>query len=344
MATQPNPDFLLCLSRGFLLRLIAFAALVLVLLYAGRVLLIIFAALLLSIILRTITDQLHRILSINEHRAYVIVICALFLIAGSLTYILGPQVITQAHEIAKTIPESLAQIQSELDRYDWGRDLTGIFTRAAQSTKDANANQLAAYASDVVESITDGVIIIAVALFVGGNPSLYRSGFLQLVPAKHRSTAADLFKDVGVAVKGWLLGQLVPMAVLGIGTLVGLWIMGVPLAFTLALLTALMLFVPYVGSIIAFVPTVLVALTQGPMKMVYVTILYLGVHIAEAYVITPIAQRRAVRLPPALTLISQLFMWIVAGVLGVVVATPLAAVGLVVVQRLYLKKKPSLQN
>jgi predicted PurR-regulated permease PerM len=99
-----------------------------------------------------------------------------------------------------------------------------------------------------------------------------------------------------------------------------------------------MLFVPYAGAVLAFLPTALLAFTQRPMLMLYVTILYLGIHMAEAYVITPLAQRYAVRLPPALTLLSQLFMWKVAGLLGVLVATPLAAVSLVVIQRLYMKR------
>ena len=79
------------------------------------------------------------------------------------------------------------------------------------------------------------------------------------------------------------------------------------------------------------------------MKMVYVTLLYLAVHVAEGYVITPIAQRHAVRLPPALTLVAQLFMWTVAGILGLLIATPLAAVGLVIVQKLYLERAARLK-
>jgi len=85
----------------------------------------------------------------------------------------------------------------------------------------------------------------------------------------------------------------------------------------------------------------LVALTKGPAALVDVTCLYLGIHVAEAYVITPMAQRHAVRLPAAVTIFSQLLLWKLAGVLGVVVATPLAAVCLVTVQKLYVKRSPA---
>jgi predicted PurR-regulated permease PerM len=101
-----------------------------------------------------------------------------------------------------------------------------------------------------------------------------------------------------------------------------------------------MLFIPYAGAIIAYLATALVAFAKGPAALLDVTCLYLGIHAAEAYVITPLAQRRAVRLPAAITIFSQLLLWKLAGVLGVVVATPLAAVCLVAVQKLYVKRNP----
>jgi predicted PurR-regulated permease PerM len=328
----------LCFSRGFLWRLLIFAGIALLLVYVGKIVLVAFAGILLAILLRALADWLQRITSLSARWSYTIVLCAILLIAVGLSYVVGPRLVTEAYQIAETIPQAITNIENNLNRYTWGRDLTGLFTKAPQTPQIAH--QVGAYASKLVEAITDIVVILAVALFLGSNPPLYCRGFLQLLPEKNRHQGAALLNDLGSSVRGWLLGQLIPMTALGVGSLVGLWIMGIPLALTLSLFTALMLFVPYLGSVTAYIPTALVALTQSPMKMVYVTVLYLGIHIAEGYVITPLAQRRAVRLPPALTLIAQLFMWTVAGVLGVLVATPLAAVGLVVVQKLYLKRPP----
>lgn len=206
------------------------------------------------------------------------------------------------------------------------------------------ATQASNYGSALADAVVDGIAILAIGAFLGSNPRFYRSGVLQLVPENRRTAATDLLDDVASTVQGWLLGQLIPMSVLGIGILVGLWVLRIPLAFTLALFTALMLFIPYAGSVLAYIPTALIAWTQGPMKVVYVTVVYLGVHIAEGYIITPLAQRHAVRLPPRVTLFSQLFMWKLAGFLGVMLATPLAAVVLVIVQKLYLKREPSLKG
>ena len=85
-----------------------------------------------------------------------------------------------------------------------------------------------------------------------------------------------MFQDLAFTMKSWLIGQLAPMALLGIGAMFTLWLLGVPLAFTLALLTSAMLFMPYIGSVIAYVPTGLVALTQGPEKLLAVTAVLSG--------------------------------------------------------------------
>ena len=97
-----------------------------------------------------------------------------------------------------------------------------------------------------------------------------------------------------------------------------------------------MVFIPYVGAWIAFIPTALVSLTKGPDTLIYVSVLYLAIHATEGYILVPLVQNRAVLLPPVMTILSQLFMWKVAGLLGVAMATPIAAALLVVVKTVYL--------
>jgi predicted PurR-regulated permease PerM len=262
---------------------------------------------------------------------YVIVVCSVVILIAVWAYFLGPRIVDEGHEIVKAIPGSIARIRSSMDQYEWGRDFIRMVNNSMQRQQTTGwANTLA---TDSLDAIADAVVIVAIALFLGSNPSLYRRGLLYLFPGRHRQRAAEILDTVGSCMTGWLLGQLIPMAALGIGTIISLWILGIPLAFTLGLFTGLMLFIPYVGSVIAYIPTALIAFTKGPHTVIYVTVVYIGVHVAEGYVITPLAQKHAVRLPPALTLLSQLFMWKIAGLLGVIVATPLAAGVLAVVQK-----------
>ncbi len=338
MTQIPDADFQLCFTRGFLWRIALTAGFILLVFFAGRVLLVVFAGILLAVGLRAVTDYFHSKLLLGERWAYPVVLASACLIIGGAIYFLGPRILGQLDQLATVIPQSAANIRHEIDRFEWGHRIIKAVSRGIPI--EAITQRFSYWATTAIDQMALVFAVVAIGVFTASDPSLYKRGALQLVPANHRSRAADLLQDIALTLKWWLIGQLVPMIALGIGSMIGLWLLGIPLAFTLALFTASMLFIPYVGSVIAYIPTVLVALMVGPKQAIYVTILYLGVHGLEGYVITPITQHRAVRLPPALTLVSQLFMWTVAGVLGIAVATPLAAMGMVAVQKIYLEEEP----
>lgn len=104
----------------------------------------------------------------------------------------------------------------------------------------------------------------------------------------------------------------------------------VPLILALALIAGLLSFVPYLGPILSAIPALLVALVVSPLLTVYVVLVYSAVQFLEGNFITPIIQERAVSLPPAVLLIAQLGM-------GVLLATPLAVVAIVLIQMLYVR-------
>jgi predicted PurR-regulated permease PerM len=127
------------------------------------------------------------------------------------------------------------------------------------------------------------------------------------------------------------------MAVVGVATTAGLWLLGVPFALALGVVAFVLDFVPYIGPILSAVPAILVAMTLGPMEALYVGLLYFGVQSLESYLLTPLVQQRAVQLPPALTILSQVLLGLLLGGFGLALATPLTAVGVVLVRELYVE-------
>jgi predicted PurR-regulated permease PerM len=103
------------------------------------------------------------------------------------------------------------------------------------------------------------------------------------------------------------------------------------------LLAALLTFIPNLGPILSALPAVLLALSIGPRTALSVAILFLGVQAVESYLIEPIVERKTVLLPAALAILAQLSMALVAGLLGVAVATPLLAVIVVLMRMLYVE-------
>src|SRR5690606_24135049 len=103
-----------------------------------------------------------------------------------------------------------------------------------------------------------------------------------------------------------------------------LGLLEVPMAGALGLITGLLNFIPYLGPVLAAIPTLLIAFSKEPMLALYAMLFYVALQLAESYVLTPFVDRRTVSLPPALTITTQVIMGIFFGVLGVMLATPLA--------------------
>jgi predicted PurR-regulated permease PerM len=112
----------------------------------------------------------------------------------------------------------------------------------------------------------------------------------------------------------------------------------VPLALILAVVAFLLTFIPFIGPLLSAIPVVLVAFSAGPATALDALLLYSAIQMLEGYVLTPNVQRRSVSLPPALTIAAQVLLGVLVGALGVILATPLAATGLVVVKELYVRE------
>lgn len=296
-----------------------------------------FAGLLCALLLRTITVWIERHTRLGPGLSYLATLLLLAIAIVGAAALIVPQAVTQLHQIITALPQSLAQMRDFLDQKPWGRTLLQMTHRESQSLNlGANAK---AITGAVTETVVDLIVVAVIGFFGALNPRGYEQGVLSLFPPEHRERAREITEELLDRLRWWLLGQMVPMAALGLASMVALWILGVHLAFILGLFTGVMVFVPYAGTILSGIPSVLMALQQGPWTALWVVILYSIFHLIEGYLLTPMVQKRAVRLPPVLTVLAQFFMWSFAGVLGVAVAAPLTAAGMVLTNELYLKPR-----
>jgi predicted PurR-regulated permease PerM len=182
------------------------------------------------------------------------------------------------------------------------------------------------------------VIMLFIGLYVSLDTRTYRRGLIWILSPSLRASGEAVLDKAGDTLRNWLIAQLMSMAVVGVLTWLGLWLVGVPLAPILGLISALLAFVPNIGPIIAAVPAVLLGLSESPTTALMVVGVYLVVQTLESYAITPLIQQERVSLPPALILSTQLLMGLLFGVLGLALATPLAALGLTLVREAYVQR------
>lgn len=319
------------------LLLVVAAAVFLFVWYQFRLLFLVFAGFLFAIVVQAFAAWIERHTGLNHKHSYTVTVLVVSGMVAVVAFLIAPRAIGETGEIAAMLPHALHQARSYLEQRSWGRYVVDTAHRAMAGS--APGAKIANFALLSVQAIEGFAIIVVVGFFGALNPKGYARGLLRLLPSQYRQKGSQAGSDVLYTMRWWLLGQLIPMAVLGSLTMLGLWLLRVPLAFTLGLFTAMMIFVPYVGALLSGIPAILIGLTVGSRTALYVLILYSAVHIMEGYILTPLVQKRAVRLPPLVTILAQLAMWSVGGFTGVLVATPMAAAALVLIKTLYLKEQ-----
>lgn len=127
------------------------------------------------------------------------------------------------------------------------------------------------------------------------------------------------------------------MALLGATVGLGLLTLGVELWLGLAVLTALLTLVPFIGPLVATVPIVAVGFSEGVQTGLIVLAGYLVIQAIEGNFVTPMIQKKAVNLAPALLIAVQVFLSLVFGIVGLILAAPLTIVGMVAVEKLWME-------
>lgn len=319
--------------------LFAGAALLLLAWMIRDVLLLGFAGILLGLVFRAPAEWLAARTPLPHGVAVVAVILAMFGILAAVFALRGAEIRNQANQLRERIPRAAEQLQARLERTEIGREVVRNVPEPAELLPDsAGAVQRATGAVTRTFAVLANILIV---LFLGVvfalTPRVYTDNALRLVPVRKRPRAEALVAELGHTLRWWLLGRLISMSAIGVLTWIGLSVLDVPLAFVLALIAALLSFVPNIGPVVSAAPAVLLGLVESPEKAIMVALLYLGVQAIESWLLDPVIDRKTIYLPPALTVLAQLAMAVIAGLVGVALATPLAAVVAVTTRKLYVE-------
>lgn len=314
-------------------------ALLAVLAYVVKGFLVIFAGILFGVFLCRTSESVARLTKNSYHVGVLITSLTLFLVAFALTLFMGTRIIEQVWEFSAEFQEASQELQARYGQSPgWREWLSRMWEAGQQSqipTGVLNSAQAMAYTG--VSVLGGMVLVLFLGLYFAVRPSRYREGFLQLIPPERRGRIDTVLLKCVQTLWYWMLGRLVGMTLIGIGSTLGLWWLGIPLPLTQGILAGLMNSIPNVGPLIASVPPLLFGLEQGGNTALYVLLFYLALQLVESYLITPLIDQQQVNLPPGLTLSAQLILGMLAGIVGVLLATPLTAVASVLIKELYVK-------
>lgn len=308
----------------------------------ANTLLLVFAGVLLAVVLDVATVGLGRILPINRSaRLAIVSLLGFVLLAGGLLWG-GMRLLTEARNLFEIATQQLVNFSAELTELGFiPADDDAEDGRSPLRNLLPDAGQLFGHAQTTFSMLTgvvsNTVIILFLAIFFAAGPAAYRDGFLKLLPVHKRPRVGQVLVETGHALRWWLVGQLATMVLVAVSIALMLFLTGVPNAILLGLLAGALNFIPFLGPILAAVPIILAVIPEGMAMLTLVMSLFVVIQSIEGYLINPLIQKRAVYLPPAWSLTALVAAGVLFGGMGVALATPLLAVGRILVLRLYVE-------
>ena len=298
-----------------------------------------FAGVLAAVFLRGVANLVHRFVGVPEGSSLLVGGLALLMFATIATRLLSHSVVAQVDDLSANLPLAVTRLRGQVESQPWGQWLLtnmpdpDLLLPQQKGIMSMTTSAL----SGTLGILATAAVVLFLGIYLAATPEVYRDGALRLVPRARRARAAQVMDEMAHALRWWLVGKLIAMSVIGVATTLGLLALGIAAPIALGLIAAVLTFVPNFGPFLAATPAILLGLLSGPMVALWVAFLYLSIQMVESYVVTPLVQERTVSLPPGLTIGAQVVLGVAAGLLGLALATPLVAAGLVATKRLYVE-------
>ena len=288
-----------------------------------------FLAVALSPVVNTLARRMKRGLAITV--TYI----GLLLVPVALIALIVPPLITEANNFAENVPEYARDVSNFVQDNDRLRsinedyDITGKLEEEAGKLPErlgGAAGTLRDIGFGLVNSLFALITILVLTAFILGSGRHWVDAFLSMRPPAQRERMRRSLENMSSAVSGYVAGALTIAVIAGIATYIVLAILGVPFRGPLAVIAGFFSLIPLVGATIAAVLIGIVTLFENfPTATIVWTIWAIVYQQLENHLIQPQIQKRTVHVHPFVTIVAVLFGGTLLGVMGAIVAIPIAA-------------------
>ncbi len=292
---------------------------------------IVFASL---IVASALSPTIDRMAKGRIPRVLTILIMYLVIIAffGALVYFILPPAITQLRQLADQLPNYFSYFNNFINNLrEFG--IQNHLINDSQSSLNAVSNFLNSFTSNIfnttkgfISGFTAVLTVFVLNLYLLLDENGIKKFFVALLPVKQKNQIVNIANKVGSGLGAWLRGQLLLGIIVGLLVYIGLVIIGVPYALTLALLAGVLEIIPIIGPIVSAIPAILIALSISPTMALIVTGFYILVQELENKLLVPKVMQRTVGLHPVTIIIVLLIGAKLMGILGILLAVPVTSV------------------
>jgi predicted PurR-regulated permease PerM len=270
------------------------------------------------------------------------------LIIVLIIVLIVPDFMMQAEALMEDLPSSIENATNEYNDLASDVNILPEIQQAPQITsKDlqefvtenigTTSRDLFPFLTNITAFLTNIFVVIVVAIWLLTSPENYIEGILLLVPPQHRDRAVDILNKLARNIQLSLGAQLFSMVIVTLLTLIGLQIIGIDNSLALSVTAGVFEFVPTFGPIAGYLLAAVVTLATEPEKLFQVTLLYILIQQFESNFLTPRIVRRAIKMPEAAVILTQIISGALFGLLGFILAVPILATVMTLVEELYVR-------
>lgn len=320
-------------STGFMTALGALLAygLVLVLLDLSQVLTLVVVAFFLALGLEPVVSQLTRS-GFRRGWAVLLIVASLAVVVGGVGWLLVPTLVEQVGAFVHHAPgywEHLQHTRFVADLDARFHIIQKVKSQTHSGLRGLSVNSLLGGVLGAGKVVLDGVVavvtVIVLTLYLMVALPSVKTAAYKMVPPGRRARVVFLGEEISRRVGGYVLGQAALAVINGALTYIMLIALGLPFSAVLALLVGLLALLPIIGTILGGVIITLVALSIGWVTALIALGYYIAYHVFESYVLSPRIMHRAVGIPPIVVILAVLAGGTLLGVVGALIAIPIAA-------------------
>jgi len=276
--------------------------------------------------------------------AVLAIFLGMFLIIGGAGSLLIPPIVFQFKNFTRDFPSEIGKLSGEISGLENYFQSQGIdfssqeFFKGIGSQISDSSGKIFTTTVGVFHGIISFIAILSLTFYLSIKEEGMKNFLLSVTPIAHENYAMSLVERIRERIGKWLQGQLFLMLTIFVLDFVALYLLGIPYALILALFAGLMEIIPYIGPIISAIPGVILGFLISPVTGLMALAVYVIVQQFENHVIVPQVMKKAIGLNPVTVILALLIGAKLGGVLGAILAVPLAAAGSVFIKDLLAKK------
>lgn len=315
----------------------------------ANTLLIFFLAWMLSFILNPAVNALSSRWTLGRPAAVAVVFLAMLAVAALVGFLMIPPAVRQIAALGNTVPEYrqntaklVSDVQVWLDQRHIGVDLSGVNTTDLNKQIDKMGATLArdavGLAPRIVEAVFDAVIIMVIACYMILDAPRITTAMIGVAPERHRRDVRTLFASIDHSFGGYIRASVILALLYGAGTALTMWATGIPFVLAVSMFAGFMLLIPFIGDVVAVIPTIVIGVfTVSVFRVAVALIALIALQQLVLQVIRPKLMGKSVGLHPLWVLAAFFLGAGAAGVWGAIFSVPIAAIIQSVVQLYYYR-------